>query len=60
MERNRPAASTSMKALNLAKRQLLSAMARARRADAQHAAAMRDWAAARKQVALLSAAIGMP
>jgi hypothetical protein len=49
-----------MKALNLANRQLLSAMARARRADAQHAAAMRDLAAARKQVALLIAAIGMP
>ncbi len=60
MPNDKPPASTSMKALAQANRALLAAMARARRADAAHAAAMRDLAAAKKQVALLIAAISLP
>lgn len=60
MPNDRPDTSISMKALNHANRQLLRAMAKARRADAMHAAAMRELAAARAQVARLISAIGMP
>lgn len=60
MNVGRPPAETSMKALHVANVMLLRAMARARRADKVHAEAMRDLAAAKKNIALLIAAIGMP
>lgn len=60
MKSDRPAAETSMKALNVANRALLAAMAREKRAALAHAMAAGQLRAAKRQVALLVAAISQP
>jgi hypothetical protein len=60
MNAPKPAPETSMKALNLANRVLLAAMAREKRARAAHQVAVTDLVKAKRQVALLVAAISQP
>jgi hypothetical protein len=60
MKTDKPAAETSMKALAVANRALLAAMAREKRARAIHQVAVTDLAKAKRNVALLVAAISQP
>ena len=60
MAQDRPNGETSMKALGQANRVLLAAMAREKRAAKLHAATVVELRAAKRQVALLVAAISQP